>query len=97
MALKIRLQRGGATHNPHYRVVVADSRARRDGRFVEVVGAYAPKSKQEQVTLKLDRIDHWISVGAQPSDTVRSLIKQRRRSAAEAEVATPAAEAPATE
>ncbi len=84
MALKIRLQRGGATHNPHYRMVVADSRSRRDGRFVEVVGIYAPKDKNEdkQIVLKLDRIDHWVGVGAQPSDTARSLIKRARRRAA---------------
>ncbi len=92
MALKIRLQRGGATHNPHYRMVVADSRSRRDGRFVEVVGTYAPKDKKEdkQIVLKLDRVDYWVGVGAQPSDTARSLIKRARRRAAKE-----AAEAPA--
>lgn len=92
MAVKIRLQRGGATHNPYYRVVVTDSRARRDGRFVERVGSYDPKNKKEdeQLKLQLDRVDYWLSVGAQPSDTVRSLIKRYRRKAPAAAVEAPA-------
>lgn len=83
MAVKIRLQRGGATHAPYYRVVVADSRKTRDGRFVEKVGKYDPKNKDEakQLELLLDRVDYWMSVGAQPSDTVRSLIKRARKQA----------------
>ena len=87
MAVKIRLQRGGAKHSPHYRVVVAESRARRDGRYVELVGTYDPKNKDEskQVNLKLDRTDYWVGQGAQPSDTVRSLIKRARREVAAAE------------
>ncbi len=96
MAVKIRMQRGGSSHNPHYRVVVTDVRTPRDGRFVERVGTYDPKNKKEaeQLNLKLDRIDYWLGVGAQPSDTVRSLIKRARKTApAEAE-ATVAAEAP---
>lgn len=82
MAVRIRMQRGGATHNPHYRVVVSDSRARRDGRFVERVGSYDPKNKSdaEQLNLNLERVDYWLSVGAQPSDTVRALIKRARKS-----------------
>ncbi|HKJ90097.1 MAG TPA: 30S ribosomal protein S16 [Oceanipulchritudo sp.] len=94
MAVKIRMQRGGATHHPHYRVVVTDVRSPRDGRFVERVGTYDPKNKdaQAQVNLKLDRIDYWLGVGAQPSDTVRSLIKRARREApAEAAVVETAA------
>ena len=90
MAVKIRLQRGGATHAPYYRVVVADGRSPRDGRFVEKVGTYDPKNKDEgkQLDLTLDRIDYWLGVGAQPSDTVRSLIKRARKNApAEAEAA----------
>lgn len=83
MAVKIRLQRGGATHAPYYRVVVTDIRSRRDGRFVEKVGYYDPKNKDEtkQLKLELERVDYWLGVGAKPSDTVRSLIKQARRSA----------------
>ena len=77
MSLKIRLQRHGAKHSPHYRMVVADSRFPRDGRFVEILGTYAPKSEQlrDRINLKIERIDHWIGVGALPSDTARSLIK----------------------
>ena len=89
MAVKIRLQRGGATHAPHYRVVVADLRSPRDGRFVEKVGTYDPKNKSEdkQLNLELERIEYWLGVGAQPSDTVRSLIKRARRKAAREEAA----------
>lgn len=85
MAVKIRMQRGGATHNPHYRVVVTDVRSPRDGRFVEKVGVYDPKNKDQrkQFSLNLDRVDYWLSVGAQPSDTVRSLIKRARRQPSE--------------
>jgi small subunit ribosomal protein S16 len=96
MAVKIRLQRGGSNHNPFYRLVVADSKARRDGRFVEIVGTYDPKNKDagKQMNLKLDRLEYWLSVGAQPSDTAKSLIKKaRRKNAAVAAEATAAVEA----
>ena len=68
-----------AQKNVLYRVVVADRRFPRDGRYIEQVGTYDPRTTQTQVNLKLDRVDHWVSVGAQPSDTVRSLIKKVRR------------------
>ena len=108
MAVKIRMQRGGATHNPHYRVVVTDVRSPRDGRFVEKVGTYDPKNKDasKQINLNLERIDHWIGVGAKPSDTVRALVKKVRKAPAPAEApaevaakapAAPVAEAPAAE
>ncbi len=86
MAVKIRLQRGGATHAPYYRVVVADQRSPRDGRFVEKIGTYDPKNKDEgkQLNLEMERVEYWLGVGAQPSDTVRSLIKKARRKAAAA-------------
>lgn len=92
MAVKIRMQRGGATHNPHYRVVVTDVRSPRDGRFVEKVGVYDPKNKDQrkQFSLNLDRVDYWLSVGAQPSDTVRSLIKRARRQPTEEVASTEA-------
>ena len=95
MAVKIRLQRGGAKHAPHYRVVVADERARRDGRCVERIGTYDPANKLEekQVSLQMDRVDYWLGVGAQPSDTVRALIKKERRkqpAVATAETSEPA-------
>jgi small subunit ribosomal protein S16 len=73
MALAIRLARGGAKKRPYYRIVVADSRAPRDGRFIEKLGTYNPllaKDSPERVKLDADRISHWLSVGAQPSDRV---------------------------
>ncbi len=82
MALKIKLQRGGATHNPVYRVVVAEARGRRDGRFVEKLGTYSPKQKADkQLALNVERADYWISVGAVPTDTTKALIKQARKAA----------------
>ena len=75
----IRLARGGAKKRPFYRVVVADRRFPRDGRYIEQVGTYDPRTTQTQVSLKLERVDHWLKVGAQPSDTVRSLIKKVRQ------------------
>lgn len=95
MALKIRLQKGGRTHSPHYRMVVAESSARRDGKFVEVLGTYNPqaKRKEEELKLELDRVDHWVSMGAKPSDTARTLINRARREQP-AEAAPETAEAP---
>ncbi len=81
MSAKIRLRRDGSKNNPYYRVVVADSRSPRDGKFIELVGTYDPKKTADNFTLKMDRIDHWISSGAQPSDTVASLIKKARKAA----------------
>ena len=73
MAVAIRLSRGGSKKRPYYRIVVADSRNARDGRFIEKVGTYNPllaKDSPERVKLDNDRISHWLSVGAQPSDRV---------------------------
>ena len=78
MAVSIRLRREGAKNRPYYKVVVADSRSPRDGKFIELIGTYDPTKPDHNSTLKLDRIDHWISQGAQPSDTVRSLIKKNK-------------------
>ena len=91
MALKIRMQRHGGTHSPCFRLVVCESTVRRDGRFVEILGTYRPKArgKEKEVEIKLDRADYWVSVGAKPSDTVRSLINRVRRTpVAEVAVAT---------
>lgn len=98
MALKIRLQRGGAKHKPVYRMVVADARARRDGRFVEKIGTYAPQHKHQDQELRVDleRAAYWVSVGAQPTDTARTLLNRARREAdpaAKKEVAPEMAEA----
>jgi len=98
MALKIRLQRHGASHRPFYRLVVTEATARRDGRFVEVLGTYEPQAKRatDELNLKVDRIDYWKSVGAKPTDTAASLIRRARRDAA-APAAEVKAEAPATD
>ena len=76
MAVKIRLARHGAKKRPFYRVVVADSESPRDGRFIENVGTYNPLKDPAEVTLKLERIKHWIDQGAIPSDTVKSILKK---------------------
>src|SRR6266404_607495 len=78
MAVAIRLRREGALNRPYFKVVVADKRSPRDGKFIEIVGTYDPKKRGMNSTLKLERIDYWISKGAQPSDTVRSLIKKNK-------------------
>jgi small subunit ribosomal protein S16 len=77
--LSIRLRRAGATRKPHYRVVVADSREPRDGRFVEVLGHYDPRKDPAVVRIDTERTEYWIGKGAQPSDTVRSLLKQQAK------------------
>lgn len=74
--VKIRLTRIGSKNSPKYRVIAVDSRAKRDGKFLEVLGSYNPTGKEPVVALDLDRIKHWISLGAQPSDRVARLIKQ---------------------
>ncbi|HLA78431.1 MAG TPA: 30S ribosomal protein S16 [Vicinamibacteria bacterium] len=74
--LSIRLRRAGTTKKPHYRVVVADSRCWRDGRFVEVVGHYDPRKSPAVVKIDAERARHWISKGAKPSETVASLLKR---------------------
>ena len=74
--VKIRLRRMGAKKAPWYRIVVADSRAPRDGRFIEEVGTYDPASDSEKLKVNMDRVQYWISKGAQPTDTVRGLMKK---------------------
>ncbi len=87
MAVSIRLRREGAKKRPYYKVVVADSRSPRDGKFIEIIGTYDPKKPAHNSTIKLDRAEYWISKGAQPSDTVRSLIKKNKKQTATAQVA----------
>jgi small subunit ribosomal protein S16 len=77
MSVKIRLRRMGATKRPSYRVVVADSTSPRDGRFIEIVGHYNPLVNPAEVVVKADRIRHWLSVGATPTDTVAQLLKKQ--------------------
>jgi small subunit ribosomal protein S16 len=79
MAVSIRLRREGAKNRPYYKVVVADSRSPRDGKFIEVIGTYDPKVAEDNSSLNLERAEYWITKGAQPSDTVRSLIKNHKR------------------
>lgn len=74
MAVKIRLARFGAKKSPFYRIVAADERARRDGRFIEQLGTYDPKKDPAAVVLKHDRVRFWLSEGAQPTDTVKNLL-----------------------
>jgi len=81
MAVSIRLRREGAKNRPYYKVVVADSRSPRDGKFIEIIGTYDPKKPDHNSTLKVDRAEYWITRGAQASDTVRSLIKKNKRMA----------------
>ena len=74
MATKIRLQRHGRKAYPFYKIVVADSRAPRDGKFIEKLGTYNPNTEPATVDLDFERALHWLSVGAQPSDTARSIL-----------------------
>ncbi len=79
MAVRIRLRRMGRKKTPQYRVVVADKASPRDGRFVESLGHYHPLNSPARLILDLERVDYWISQGAIPSDTVRSLISRARK------------------
>ena len=87
MAVKIRLKRGGSKNHPVYRIVVADSRSPRDGKFIEELGTYWPQQKTDNVKLDTERAQYWIKQGAQPSDTVASFIKKAVKAAAEAPAA----------
>jgi small subunit ribosomal protein S16 len=74
--VKIRLRRMGAKKAPYYRVVVADSHSPRDGRFIEELGTYDPMADSDKIKVDMERVKYWISNGAQPTDTVRGLIKK---------------------
>jgi small subunit ribosomal protein S16 len=79
MALKIRLARGGVKKRPYYRIVIADSRSPRDGRFIEKVGSFnplLPKDSDERVKMEAERIKHWLAAGARPTDRVARLLNQ---------------------
>ena len=96
MAVAIRLRREGALNRPYFKVVVTDKRSPRDGKFIEMIGTYDPKKPGHNSTIKLDRVEYWISKGAQPSDTVRSLIKKnKKQQATSASAAVPEPTAPA--
>jgi small subunit ribosomal protein S16 len=90
MAVSIRLRREGTKNRSFYRVVVADKRSPRDGKFIEAIGNYDPREPGENFHLDLGRVDHWVTHGAQPSSTVASMILKARKNAAAAAAATPA-------
>jgi small subunit ribosomal protein S16 len=100
VAVRLRLTRVGSRKNPIWRVVAADGRSKRDGRVLETVGRYNPQRQPSEIVLDRERIDHWIARGAQPSDTVRKLIRAVERGAPPAAAAAakpgPAAAATAT-
>ncbi len=76
------MKRVGAKNAPYFRIVVADSRSPRDGKFIEEIGAYQPRKKGDTFTLNLDRAKYWVGNGAQPTDTVASFIKKAGKAAA---------------
>lgn len=81
MAVKIRLARHGAKKRPYYRIVVADSRAPRDGKFIEEVGRYNPLTDPATVKFDMEKVDQWLKNGAQPTDSVARLIEAARKDA----------------
>ena len=80
MAVRIRLARQGKKKAPHYRIVAADSKAPRDGKFIEKLGTYNPLKDPAEVSLVKDRVQHWLDNGAQPSETVKSLLDKHLNS-----------------
>jgi small subunit ribosomal protein S16 len=76
MAVRIRLRRTGRKRTPTYRIVVADSRSPRDGRFIEIIGQYAPRQGEQALNLDTGRTNYWLDKGALPTDTVRSLLRK---------------------
>lgn len=87
MAVSIRLRREGTCNCPYYKIVVANRRDPRDGRFIEIVGRYNPGSRGGDFSVALDRVEYWLKVGAQPSQTVNSLINKARKQQTQAAVA----------
>ena len=73
--VRIRLARGGAKKKPYYRIVIADQRCKRDGRYLERIGFYNPMVKENRIEIDAERLKHWLSVGAQPSDRIGKLMK----------------------
>lgn len=89
--LAIKLMRMGSKKTPSYRIVVKEKRSNRDGRYLENVGFYDPGHNPAEIRLKSERVQYWLEKGAQPTDTVRQLIKSHARSAKASEAAAPAA------
>ena len=82
--VSIRLRREGSLNNPYFKVVVADQRSPRDGKFIEIIGNYDPRKQGENANIDLTRADYWIGKGAQPSETVRSILKKSRKALSKA-------------
>jgi len=82
MSVKIRMKRVGARNTPVFRIVVADGRSPRDGKFIEEIGTYQPLKKDDNFVLDLERATYWVSKGAQPSDTVAAFIRKAKKAAA---------------
>ena len=82
MSVRIRLARGGTKKRPVYRIVAINSRSARDGRYLEDVGIYDPTQRPERIELKTERVEHWLKVGAKPSETVSMIIKRAKKQAA---------------
>ena len=100
MAVRVRLTRVGSKKNAIWRVVVADRRSPRDGRFIEMIGHYNPQTEPSQIVIDHERLQHWLDRGAEPSNTVRKLMRAQATGAAAATVVAedpPAAAAPASE
>jgi small subunit ribosomal protein S16 len=99
MAVRLRLTRVGSKKNPIWRIVVADQRSPRDGRFIETIGHYNPQTEPSQIVLDGERLEHWLGRGAQPTGTVRKLIRAHARSAGSTgarSAAAPAGDAPSS-
>ena len=79
MAVAIRLRREGAKNSPYYKIVVADQRRARDGKFIEIIGTYDPRKEGENFAIQLDRADYWVGVGARPSQTVGNIMTKARK------------------
>ena len=98
MAVRVRLTRVGSKKNPIWRVVVADQRSPRDGRFIETIGHYNPQTEPSTIRIDEERLQHWVARGAQPTGTVKQLVKAYAKSGgAAAAVATPVEAEPAAD
>jgi len=86
MAVSIRLTRIGGKNDPCYRIVIKHARSARDGKFIEAIGTYDPRKKGDNSSVNLERVDYWLKSGAQPTETVATLIRRARKQAAAAPV-----------
>jgi small subunit ribosomal protein S16 len=90
MSVRVRLTRVGSKKNPIWRVVVSDQRSPRDGRFIETIGRYNPQTEPSTINIDEERLQHWIARGAQPTNTVKQLVKAHHKTAPVAEAPEPA-------